>query len=62
MKKEKFVEVGATGLRSPNGELLKSVPLYMRTEGNEEQMLNSFAGACESLGSIRKPRAKEESK
>lgn len=60
MKKEKFVEVGATGLRGPNGELKKIVPLYIRTEGNEKQMLNSFAGAYESLCPIREPRAKEE--
>lgn len=36
-KKEKFIQVGVTAMRGPDGEFLPSVPLYIKAEDGAEE-------------------------
>lgn len=41
LEKETFIQIGVTALRSPSGEFLPAVPLYVKAEKKKNKMLTS---------------------
>ena len=70
MQKEVFIQVGITALRSPTGDFLPSVPLYIKADQlkqsgltqAEENVLNDVSGIFAEKYDEQKTRKQKEDK